>query len=314
MKALILGANGQTASYIAEHLLKDGYEVHGLIRRNSISEHQETRIKGLDIETYYGDVCDTTSLDLVFRIKPDLVFNTAAQSHVRVSYDIPQATVQTNANGVLNVLEAYRTHCPDAKFIQCSSSEMFGNSVDPDGFQRETTPMHPVSPYGCAKLFGYAITRNYRHAYGLHACNSICFNHESPRRAANFVTNKIIKAAVAIKKGHQKTLELGNLDSFRDWGHASDYARAIIAIVNHSVPSDWVVATGETHSVRELCEIVFSKLGMDYREYVTQNPKYIRPEELKYLRGDSRQIRTVLGWKPEYTFEQLITEMIAAWL
>lgn len=318
LRAFISGINGQDGSYLSEYLLSLGYEVHGIVRRNSISEHQETRIGPLvdhGITTYYGDLLDAHSLGALFKkIQPNEIYNLAAQSHVRISYDIPQYTIQVNALGAANVLEAYKEYAPEAKYYQASSSEMFGNSVDPDGYQRETTPMHPVSPYGCAKLFAFTMTKMYRSAHNLHACNGILFNHESPRRASNFVTNKIIKAAVAIKKGQQKTLELGNLDSQRDWGHSKDYVRAMHKIINHSVPSDWVVATGETHSVRGLCEIVFSKLGMDYRDYVVQNPKYIRPEELKYLRGDSRQIRTVLGWKPEYTFESLIEEMIAAWL
>jgi len=234
-------------------------------------------------------------------------------SHVRVSFDMPSFTIQTNALGVLNMLEIYRTVVPEAKFYQASSSEMFGNSVDNDGCQRLTTPMNPVSPYGCSKVLGYNLVRHYRHAYGLHACNGILFNHESPRRGTNFVTNKVVKTAVEIKKGIKDKLELGNLDSYRDWGHSKDYTRAMIQIINHNTPEDFIVATGETHSVRDLCNIVFSKLGMDYSDYVVQNPKYMRPEELKYLKGDSQRTRDILGWNPEYTFETMLEEMIERW-
>jgi GDPmannose 4,6-dehydratase len=191
-------------------------------------------------------------------------------------------TVQTNAIGVLNILEAYRRSCPTAKFYQASSSEMFGNSVDEDGFQRESTAMSPVSPYGCSKVFGYNIVRHYRNAYKLHACNGILFNHESPRRASNFVTNKVVKTAVEIKYGITDKLELGNMDSYRDWGHSKDYVKAMHLMINHTEPEDFVVST--THSVREMVDYVFKRLGMDYRDYVTQNPKFMRPEELKYLK------------------------------
>jgi len=235
-------------------------------------------------------------------------------SHVRISFDIPSFTIQANALGVLNLLEVYRSLCPEAKFYQASSSEMFGNSVDPDGVQRLTTPMNPVSPYGCAKVLAYNLVRHYRHAYGLHACNGILFNHESPRRGTNFVTNKVVKTAVEIKKGLRDKLELGNLDSYRDWGHSKDYVRAMHTITNHETPDEWIVATGKTHSVRDLCEYVFKKLGMNYQDYVVQNPKYMRPEELKYLKGDSQRTRDVLGWKPEYTFESMLEEMIQRWM
>ncbi len=207
-------------SYLAEYLLELGYEVHGIIRRNSTPEHQQSRIDDIrgNLHVYYGDLLDQSSIEhLLDKIQPDEIYNIAAQSHVRISYDIPQFTAQTNAAGVLNVLEAYRRSCPNAKFYQASSSEMFGSSVDSDGFQRETTPMNPVSPYGCTKVFGYNIVRNYRNAYKLHASNGILFNHESPRRGSNFVTNKVVKAAVMISLGLQDTLELGNMDAYRDW-------------------------------------------------------------------------------------------------
>lgn len=314
MKAFITGIAGQDGSYLAEYLLTLGYEVHGTIRRNSTPEHQESRIAGLNVQTYYSDLADGNIGKLLKQIQPDEVYNLAAQSHVRISFDIPQFTGQTNAVGVLNLLEAVRENCPQAKFYQASSSEMFGNSIDADGYQRITTPMHPVSPYGAAKLYGFNMVRVYRDSYDLHACNGVLFNHESPRRASNFVTSKVIKTAVMIAKGHATELELGNLDAQRDWGHSKDYVRAMHKIINHTVPSDWVVATGETRSVRDMCDYVFTKLGLDYRDYVVQNPKYLRPNELNVLKGDSTPIRQVLGWKPEYTFEQLMDEMIESWM
>jgi GDPmannose 4,6-dehydratase len=316
-KALITGITGQDGSYLAEHLLSLGYEVYGLIRRNSVTEHQQSRLEHLAdlVHNEYGDVLDVASLDRVLKkINPDEVYNLAAQSHVRISFDIPQFTVQTNALGALNVLESVRLHCPEAKFYQASSSEMFGNSVDKDGRQRESTKMMPTSPYGCAKLFSYSMTRNYRNGYNLFCSNGILFNHESPRRAANFVTTKIVKNAVLISKGKLSKLELGNLDSKRDWGHSKDYVRAMQLIMNHDKPDDFIVSTGETRSIRELCDLVFTKLGLDYREYVTQNPKYMRPEELDYLCGDCTKIRTTLNWKPEYSFEMLIDDMLESWL
>lgn len=315
-KAFITGIGGQDGSYLAEYLIEQGYEVHGIIRRNSTPEHQQSRIESLrdKIHVCYGDLLDQSSIEhLLDKIQPDEIYNIAAQSHVRISYDIPQFTTQTNALGVLNILEAYRRSCPKAKFYQASSSEMFGSSVDSDGFQRETTPMNPVSPYGCTKVFGYNIVRNYRNAYKLHASNGILFNHESPRRGSNFVTNKVVKTAVEIKLGLRDKLELGNMDAYRDWGHSYDYVRAMHLIVQQDQPSDWVVATGETRSVRDMCEYVFGKLGLDYKDYVVQNQKFLRPEELPYLKGDSTRIRTELGWKPTYTFESMMDEMIEYW-
>ena len=316
-RALITGISGQDGSYLSEHLLSQGYEVHGLIRRSSVAENQDSRLKHIDskINTFYADMLDVPSLSrVVNEVKPDEIYNLAAMSHVRISFDIPSFTIQTNAMGVLNLLEVYKSIVPKAKFYQASSSEMFGNSVDKDGNQRLTTPMNPVSPYGCAKLLAYNLVRHYRNAYNLHACNGILFNHESPRRGTNFVTNKVVKTAVQIKKGYVDKLELGNLDSFRDWGHSKDYVRAMHMIINHHTPDEFIVATGETHSVRDLCEYVFGQLGMDYKDYVVQNPKYMRPEELKYLKGDSTKAREVLGWQPEYSFETLLDDMINHWL
>jgi len=316
-KALITGIGGQDGSYLSEHLVNQGYEVYGIVRRHSVAENQNSRIVHINkkVETFYGDLLDYPSLfRIISKVKPDEIYNLGAMSHVRISFDVPSFTIQTNALGVLNMLEIYRTVVPDAKFYQASSSEMFGNSVDEDGFQRLTTPMNPVSPYGCSKVLGYNLVRHYRHAYGLHACNGILFNHESPRRGTNFVTNKVVKTAVEIRKGIKDKLELGNLDSYRDWGHSKDYTRAMMRIINHDTPEDFIVATGETHSVRNLCEVVFTKLGMDYRDYVVQNPKYMRPEELKYLKGDSSKTREILGWKPEYTFDSMLEEMIERWV
>jgi GDPmannose 4,6-dehydratase len=314
--AFITGIAGQDGSYMSEYLSSLGYRVTGIIRRNSTVEHQRDRIYHLpNIELEYGDLTDQSSIERALaKFQPDEVYNLAAQSHVRISSDIPQYTVQTNALGALNILEAYKFVCPNAKFYQASSSEMFGTSVDEDGYQRETTPMNPVSPYGCSKVFAYNIVRNYRKSYKLHASNGILFNHESPRRGSNFVTNKVVKAAVEIKLGLANSLELGNMDSYRDWGHSKDYVRAMHLILQQDNPGDYVVATGETRSVRDMCEYVFDQLGLDYRQWVVQNPKFLRPEELPYLKGDSSRIRTELGWKPEYTFETMMDEMIAHWI
>jgi len=316
--AFITGINGQDGSYLAELLLEKDYKVYGIVRRNSIAEHQESRIDhlvGNGVETSYGDLLDVSSLErMISTIKPDEIYNIAAQSHVRISSDVPQFTVQTNALGVLNMLEAFKYHCPNSRFYQASSSEMFGRSVDEDGYQREDTRMEPTSPYGCAKVFGYNIVRHYRFAHKLFAVNGILFNHESPRRGSNFVTNKVVKSAVRIKQKLQDKLPLGSLDSYRDWGHSKDYVRAMHMIINHTEPDDFVCATGVTNSVGDMCEYVFSYLDLDYRDYVTQDERFMRPEDLKYLKGDSTKLRETLGWKPEYTFETLMDEMIGHWL
>ena len=317
-KAFITGIGGQDGSYLAEYLLDLGYEVHGIIRRNSTPEHQQSRLDGIrtnpNLHISYGDLLDISGIErLLSQIQPDEIYNLAAQSHVRISYEIPQFTIQANALGVVNVLEAMKNNCPNARFYQASSSEMFGSAVDEDGFQRETTRMNPVSPYGCAKVFGYNIVRNYRNAYNLHLSNGILFNHESSRRGSNFVTNKVVKAAIRISLGLQDKLELGNLDAYRDWGHSKDYIKAMHLILQQPNPGDWVVATGETRSVRDMCKYVFEKLNLNYEDYIVQNQKFLRPEELKYLKGDSTRIRE-LGWKPEYTFESMMDEMIEFWV
>ena len=317
-KAFITGINGQDGSYLAELLLEKDYEVYGMVRRNSIAEHQESRIDhlvGNGVETSYGDLLDVSSIErMISTIKPDEIYNIAAQSHVRISSDVPQFTVQTNALGVLNMLEAFKYHCPNSRFYQASSSEMFGRTIDEDGYQRETTKMEPTSPYGCAKVFGYNIVRHYRFAHKLFAVNGILFNHESPRRGSNFVTNKVVKSAVRIKQKLQDKLPLGSLDSYRDWGHSKDYVKAMHMMLNHTEPDDFVCATGVTNSVGDMCDYVFSQLDLDYKDYVTQDERYMRPEDLKYLKGDSTKLRETLGWEPEYTFETLMDEMIDHWL
>lgn len=315
-KALITGITGQDGSYLTEFLLEQGYDVYGLVRRHSVPENQSSRLTHVEtkITRIYGDLTDEMSVvNVMSEVKPDEIYNLGAMSHVRISFDMPAFTIKTNSLGVLNMLESYRMICPEAKYYQASSSEMFGNSIDADGVQRLTTPMVPVSPYGCSKVMGFNLTRHYRDAYKLHACNGVLFNHESPRRGTNFVTNKVVKTAVEIKKGLTNKLELGNLDSSRDWGHSYDYVRAMHLILNNSEPKDWVVATGESRTVRQLCEYVFNALGLNYRDYVVQNQKFIRPEELKYLKGDSTPIRTQLGWTPKYTFETMLDEMIEYW-
>jgi GDPmannose 4,6-dehydratase len=319
-KALITGINGQDGSYLAEHLISLGYEVHGIIRRNSFFETEDLRINHLVRDSiidgfkqlHYGDMTDEISLlKILNEVQPDEIYNLAAQSHVRISSEMPAFTIKTNGLGVLNLLELAREVCPDAKVYQASSSEMFGNSVDDDGCQRLTTPMTPVSPYGCSKVLAYNLVRHYRNAYGKFYSNGILFNHESPRRGINFVTNKVVHGAIAIKKGLAKNLTLGNLDSYRDWGHSKDYVRAMHLILQHDVPSDWIVATGQSRSVRDLCEYTFSQLGMNYQDYVVQDERFMRPEELKYLRGEPNIHE--LGWEPEYTFEDMIDEMIEYW-
>ena len=263
-RALITGINGQDGSYLAELLLEKGYEVWGILKRNSIAENQTARIpdsifKKLKLE--YADMTDMSSLVRVLQLSmPDEIYNLAAQSHVRISFDQPLYTTESVANGTLKLLEAMRLTCPRAKLYQASSSEMFGNNVDDDGYQRESTPMSPVTPYGCAKVFAYNICKNYRNAYDLFICNGILFNHESPRRGTNFVTNKVVKEAVKIKLGLTDKLALGNLDAHRDWGHAKDYVNAMWLMLQHDKPDDYVCSTGISHSVKDLVHYVFNKL------------------------------------------------------
>ena len=315
-KALITGINGQDGSYLSELLLDKGYKVHGILKRNSVAENQSARIEHIfkDLKLEYADMLDMASLIRVIQlVKPDEVYNLAAQSHVRISFDQPIYTTQVVGLGVLNLLESIRLTDKNIKVYQASSSEMFGNSFDDDGFQRETTPMHPTSPYGCAKVYAYNICCNYRNAYDMYISNGILFNHESPRRGTNFVTNKVVKEAVKIKYGLSDKLLLGNLDATRDWGHAKDYVRAMVMILELDKPDDYVCATGISHSVRDLCEYTFSKLDLDYYDYVGVDKKYWRPEELVHLKGDATRLKSI-GFKSEYTFETLLDEMIDYWL
>jgi GDPmannose 4,6-dehydratase len=315
--ALVTGVNGQDGSYLAELLLEKGYEVHGILKRNSVAENQTARIKVSDEikdNLTYADMTDLASLNKVLaKVQPDEIYNLAAQSHVRISFDQPVYTANTVAIGTLNLLEATLSMCKNAKIYQASSSEMFGNSIDEDRFQRESTPMNPVSPYGCAKVFGYNITRNYRNSYGMYVSNGILFNHESPRRGTNFVTNKVVKEAVKIFYGQSTELRLGNLEATRDWGHAKDYVEAMWRILQLEEPNDFVCATGVSHSVKELCEYVFTKLGLNYEDYVKLDMKFLRPEELTDLKGDPTKLMKATGWKPTYTFETMLDEMIEYW-
>lgn len=317
-RAIITGINGQDGSYLAETLLDKGYEVWGTVKRNSVAENQTSRLDTtydrIKHNLQYVDMTDLASLiRIVKEAEPDEIYNLAAQSHVRISFDQPIYTVNTTGVGSLNLLEAVRMVKPDTKVYQASSSEMFGNQLDADGFQRETTQMHPVSPYGCAKVFAYNISRNYRNSYDMFISNGILFNHESPRRGSNFVSNKIVKTAVEIQKGLRDELRLGNLKATRDWGHAKDYVEAMWIILQQEKPDDFVCATGISHSVGDMVEYVFGKLGMDWTQYVKKDPKYFRPEELEDLKGDSSKLRNLTGWQPKYSFESLLDEMIEFW-
>ena len=316
--ALITGINGQDGSYLTELLLKKGYNVHGILKRNSVAENQTARLDDvyhiIKDNLYYADMTDMASLVRVLQeVEPDEIYNLAAQSHVRISFDQPIYTTQAVAVGTMNLLEAIRLICPQVKMYQASSSEMFGNSIDDDGYQRETTPMNPTSPYGCAKVFGYNLIRNYRNSYGLFLSNGILFNHESPRRGTNFVTNKVVKEAVKIKYGLTDKLMLGNLNATRDWGHAKDYVKAMYLILQQDSSNDFVCATGISHSVKELCEYTFTSLGLEYKDYVGVDEKYYRPEELDNLKGDPSKLRSI-GFEYTYTFETMLDEMINYWI
>jgi GDPmannose 4,6-dehydratase len=316
-KALITGINGQDGSYLAEFLLDKGYQVFGTLKRNSVAENQTARLDNVydKIKLFYADLTDLSSLiSVIQQTQPNEIYNLAAQSHVRISFDQPIYTAQVTGVGTLNMLEAVRLIKPDAKIYQASSSEMFGNSIDSDGFQRESTPMYPVSPYGCAKVYSYNICRNYRNSYNMFISNGILFNHESPRRGTNFVTNKVVKEAVKIKLGLSNKLALGNLDATRDWGHAKDYVQAMWMILQLESPNDYVCSTGVSHTVKELCEYVFNKLDMSYEDYVTMDEKFLRPEELNDLKGDPTKLKQDTGWEPTYTFETMLDEMIDYWL
>ena len=315
--ALITGINGQDGSYLAEFLLEKGYEVHGTLKRNSVAENQTSRLDSIysKLKLHYADLTDLSSLiSVIQKCNPTEIYNLAAQSHVRISFDQPIYTANATGVGTLNMLEAVKLINPKIKIYQASSSEMFGNSIDSDGFQRETTSMNPVSPYGCSKVFSYHICRNYRNSYNMFISNGILFNHESPRRGTNFVTNKVCKEAVKIKLGLSSELKLGNLDATRDWGHAKDYVKAMWEILQLDEPNDFVCSTGISHSVRDLCDYVFTKLDLNYEDYVKLDEKFLRPEELNNLKGDSNKLKELTGWLPTYTFETMLDEMIEHWL
>jgi GDPmannose 4,6-dehydratase len=316
-RAILTGINGQDGSFLAEFLLKKNYEVHGTLKRNSVSENQTYRLNEVykKVILHYADMTDLSSLiSVINKVKPEEIYNLAAQSHVRISFDQPIYTSQVTGLGTLNLLEAVRLTDPTIKIYQASSSEMFGNSIDSDGFQRETTPMNPVSPYGCAKVFSYNICRNYRNSYNMFISNGILFNHESPRRGTNFVTNKVCKEAVKIKLGISNELQLGNLESTRDWGHAKDYVEAMWLILQQEEPDDFVCSTGISHSVRDLVEYVFEKLNLNWKDYVKQDQKFLRPEELHNLKGDCTKLKEKTGWSPNYSFESMLDEMIEYWI
>lgn len=316
-RALITGINGQDGSYLAEFLLEQGYEVFGTIKRNSVSENQTARLdnvyKEIGSNLIYADLCDQSSLiSAIYKSRPTEVYNLAAQSHVRISFDQPIYTTLSTGLGTLNLLESIRVIDPTIKMYQASSSEMFGNSVDSDGYQRETTPMNPVSPYGCSKVYAHNICKNYRKSYNMFVSNGILFNHESPRRGSNFVTSKVVKTAMQIKKGIRKELVLGNLNATRDWGHAKDYVKAMWQILQHDKPDDFVCATGISHSVQDLVDYTFSKLKIN-KDCVKIDRKFLRPEELNDLKGDCTKLKNTVGWVPTYTFESMLDEMIEYW-
>ncbi len=316
-KGLVTGVTGQDGSYLIELLLEKGYQVWGIMRRSSSfhtgridhlykDPHEHPRLR-----LVYGDLTDGGNLSMIINeIEPDEVYNLGAQSHVRVSFDMPIYTVDADALGTLRLLEAIRSCSKPAKFYQASSSEMYGKAVETP--QTEKTPFYPRSPYGCAKAYSFWQTVNYREAYGLFACNGILFNHESPRRGETFVTRKITRAATRIKLGLQDKLYLGNLDARRDWGFAGDYVEAMWLMLQQDKPDDYVVATGESHSVREFVKEVFSYLDLDWQKYVEIDPRYFRPTEVDYLEGDASKARRVLKWKPKVTFGELVKMMADA--
>jgi GDPmannose 4,6-dehydratase len=308
--ALITGITGQDGSYLAELLLAKGYIVHGIVRRSSTFGTQRIEHIFNRLNLHYGDVTDGGAMArLVAEIEPDELYNLAAQSHVRVSFDQPAYTAEAVGIGALNVLEAARV-VPGCRVYQASSSEMYGQVAETP--QRETTPFRPRSPYGAAKVYAHWITVNYRESYGMHASCGILFNHESPRRGETFVTRKITRAAARIASGIPETLYLGNLDARRDWGHAADYVEAMWLMLQEDDPDDYVIATGETHSVREFCERAFAHVGLDYRDHVEIDPRYYRPAEVDLLQGDASKARRALGWVPKVTFEGLVAGMMDA--
>lgn len=318
MKALITGITGQDGSYLTELLLDKGYEVYGIIRRSSSfntsridSLYQDPHAPDVRLRLIYGDLNDASSLNWIIRtIQPDEIYNLGAQSHVRVSFDIPEYTADVTGLGTIRLLEAIRESGLRPKFYQASSSEMFGKVQEIP--QRETTPFYPRSPYGAAKLYAHWITVNYREAYNFFACSGILFNHESPRRGETFVTRKITKAAARIKLGLQQDLYLGNLDAKRDWGYAGDYVQAMWLMMQQDTPDDYVIATGETHTVREFLEVAFGHLDLDWKRYAKIDPKYYRPTEVDLLIGDASKAKKQLQWEPRVRFKELATMMVDA--
>ncbi|HRZ40143.1 MAG TPA: GDP-mannose 4,6-dehydratase [Candidatus Omnitrophota bacterium] len=316
--AFITGITGQDGSYLSELLLEKGYKVYGLIRRSSSFNtgridhlYQDVHIKDANLRLVYGDLSDASSLSrLLKQIDPDEIYNLGAQSHVRVSFDIPEYTAEITALGTTRILEAIRDSGIRTKFYQASSSEMFGKVVETP--QKETTPFYPRSPYGAAKVYAYWMTVNYREAYNLFACNGILFNHESPRRGETFVTRKITMALARIKHGVQKKLYLGNLDAKRDWGFAGDYVEAMWLMMQQQTPDDYVIATGQTRSVREFLEAAFGYAGLNWQDYVEMDERYLRPTEVDLLLGDSTRARQKLGWSPKVSFEGLVKMMVDA--
>jgi GDPmannose 4,6-dehydratase len=310
-KALITGITGQDGSYLAELLLEKGYEVHGLVRRSSsFNTWRIDHIRGRTV-LHYGDLVDQNSLARALEaLRPDEVYNLAAQSHVKVSFDMPEYTTDVTAIGVLRVLDAVRDLGLRTRVYQAGSSEMFGLVQETP--QTERTPFHPRSPYAVSKVYGHWMAVNYRESYGMHVSNGILFNHESPRRGENFVTRKITMGVAAIKQGREKDLRLGNLDAKRDWGYAKDYVEAMWRMLQQDKPGDYVVATGETHSVREFCEEAFACVSLDWKDFVKVDPKYFRPAEVDVLLGDSTKARRELGWAPKVTFRDLVRLMVEA--
>ncbi|MFW9817668.1 MAG: GDP-mannose 4,6-dehydratase [Candidatus Thorarchaeota archaeon] len=317
-KALITGITGQDGSYLAELLLSKGYEVHGMIRRASTFNtrridhiYRDPHNKnGVHLHLHYGDVAASGNLiELIYNVQPEEIYHLAAQSHVRVSFDLPEYTGDVTALGTMRILEAIRKSGIRARFYQASSSEMFGSAPPP---QSETTPFEPQSPYAAAKLYAYWMTRNYRNGYGLYACNGILFNHESPRRGETFVTRKITRALAAIKAGTQKYLYLGNLAAKRDWGYAPDYVAAMSKMLQQEIPEDFVIGTGEAHSVREFLDEAFGYLNMDWNEYVRIDPRYFRPTEVDHLMADPTKAQKMLDWEPRVYFKDLVRIMVDA--
>ena len=317
-KALITGITGQDGSYLAEFLLEKGYEVYGIIRRSSSFNterldhlYKDPHERDVRLKLIYGDLNDSSSLNRILRdIKPDEIYNLGAQSHVRVSFDIPEYTGEITGLGTIRLLEAIRDTGIETKFYQASSSEMYGKVIETP--QNEETPFYPRSPYACAKVYAYWITKNYRESYGMFACNGILFNHESPRRGPTFVTRKITRAVARIKAGLQNKLYLGNLDAQRDWGYAPDYVEAMWLMLQKEKPEDYVIATGETHSVREFLEESFRLVDLDPEEYVEIDPKYFRPAEVDLLIGDASRAKKDLGWEPKVRFKELVKIMVDA--